>query len=125
MALTTKDGSPEEAADNNGYCARRSWGDGNHTSMGEVAHQGEQKAQLRNGHLLSASLVLPSSCGNPIQCHTLDIREQLSERAEFFVEPAGPQLERPMPHVLCNLMSPLWLALVTFLPLPDLLCRKV
>ena len=128
LALATEDGSPE-ASDDDGHRARRRRGDGHHTSVGETAHQGEQKAQLGDGRLLSASLVLPPSCRDLLQYDTVDIPGRLSrrERKEFFVERPGPQPEHPLPSMqsVCYLLPPLRLARLPSLPLSDLLCPKV
>ena len=85
-----------EAVDNDGHCARRGRGDGDHTRVGEAANQGEQKAQLGDGRLLSPPLVPSTSRGDLLQSDTMELSSMVSklpwrlsrrECQEFFVKP--------------------------------------
>ena len=103
LALATEGGGVE-AADNDRHRAGRGGGDGHHPCVGEVDHQGGQEAQPGDGRLLSAPLVRPPSCGNLHKPDPVDVGR--SWRALSSV------------HSVCHLLSPLWLALLSSLPLP-------
>ena len=79
------------------------WGDGHHTRVGEIAHEGEQKTQLRYGHLLFAALVLSPSRGDLLHRRSLPLalRAQILPSSVSSVDGF---------HSLLPLSDPIWLS---------------